>query len=73
MSGKNLVLSYGLKCSQTIRLKHSLIINISGRNQHNLRFFLPEDNHQGKVEPETTTFGWVWQVVSLDQLDSRII
>ena len=27
-------------------------------------FFMHEDTHQGKVAFETTTFGWVWPVVS---------
>ena len=32
ISGKHLVLSYGLNCSQSIRFKFSLILNISRRN-----------------------------------------
>ena len=37
--GKIWLFSYGLKCSQAIRLQDSLIINISGRNLRSHRFF----------------------------------
>ena len=35
--------------------------------------FLPGDNHQGKVESKTSTFGRVWLGVSLVQSDSGIL
>lgn len=41
------------------------IINISGKSQLVSQFFLHGDIRQEKVAPGTTTFSWVWPVVSL--------
>ena len=58
--GKIWFFSYGLKCSQLIRLQYYLIISISGRNQLIPLIFLHGIRHQVKLPSETTSFGWVW-------------
>ena len=111
--GKILFFSYGLKCSQLIRLKYSVNISISGNNNLIFSVFLHEvswliifvgcgqlspsskildhqflwkkssdildfvhgDNHQWKVESETTTLIGCgqWSVVPLIQSNCIIL
>ena len=51
--------SYKLKWSHPIRLQDSLVINICGRKPPVASVFLQGDIRQGKVESQTTTFGWM--------------
>ena len=66
---RELRLSLLIGCGQVYltskQIKGFLIINITGRNQRYLRFFAWRYFLQGKVASETSTYGWVWQVVSL--------
>ena len=61
-----------------IRLHDSLIIDILGENQviyffiYFLSFFMHAVSNQGKVAFETTSFGCVWSVMLLVELDCRI-
>ena len=62
-----------LCCSCPIRLQNSLIINISRKNSIDILVFLYGNNHQGKVAPESITYGWMWEGVLLFQSDRRIL
>ena len=42
------------------QLHHSLIINISRKNESRSKLFFHEDSHQWKNISECTTFSWVW-------------
>ena len=64
MSGENVVLQYGLKCFQPIRLQHPLHQYL-WKKSIDIFDLLHGDNHQEKVGSETTPFGWVWPVVHL--------
>ena len=63
---------------QAVRLHDSLIIDILGENQvislfiYFLSFFMHTVINQGKVAFETTSFGCVWSVMLLVELDCRI-
>ena len=55
--------------SDPIKLKDSLISNNTGKNQ----LMSYGENQQIKVAFKTTTLGWVWPGVSLDESDFRIL
>ena len=57
--GKFWFTSHRPKCSHSIGLQDSLIINISGNNASVTLILLRVDIHQEKVAYVATTFGWV--------------
>ena len=65
MSRKNLVLESWPKIFSTNQVAVFFDHQYLWKESIDTLDFLHEDNNQGKVDYEKTTFGWVWPVVPL--------
>ena len=72
MSGKNVVLQFWCKMLSTNRFAVFFYHQYLCKESISTIDFLHGDNHHKKVASEIITFGWVWPVLSLVQLDYRI-
>ena len=73
ISGKNLVLQWWFKMLLTNQLAGFFDHQYVGKESIDILVFLHVVSYQWKIASETTTFSWVWPVVSLIQSNCRIL